>query len=360
MRPVHAILALITLFAASLLPPHASGAGEPICAFGSLDRDASSTVVSTFDPGTPSWEYSAQTSGVGWHASSKSGKNAVDYEGARGHPWRLYYGSSDATRQDYATGQAGNSGTASSPIFRVPENASSVALVFDSKYEVEARRPATHDQMLVHTSTNGGPWQVLCRISPTTAYNGDPDESVCSRGILAQGAYPCPSDATGTLPEWGTRVISLNNAAGSNVRVRFEFQSVDSNFNHAMGWMVDDVRIAYHAPPPPDPSVQSPYACSDGDDNDGDGKTDYPVDTGCSGPQDNGESPECSDGIDNDSDGKTDHPADAGCESASDDAEFPDPQQVTPRTPFMAGWQLILLGVTFLAAGTFLAGRKRS
>jgi hypothetical protein len=35
--------------------------------------------------------------------------------------------------------------------------------------------------------------------------------------------------------------------------------------------------------------------------------------------------PQCSDGIDNDSDGKADHPADPGCESAADATESPDP-----------------------------------
>ena len=35
--------------------------------------------------------------------------------------------------------------------------------------------------------------------------------------------------------------------------------------------------------------------------------------------------PECSDGVDNDSDGKTDHPSDPGCASVTDDSESPDP-----------------------------------
>ena len=41
--------------------------------------------------------------------------------------------------------------------------------------------------------------------------------------------------------------------------------------------------------------------------------------------------PQCSDGLDNDSDGKTNFPADPGRTSVSDDSESPDP--VTPRPP---------------------------
>ena len=51
-------------------------------------------------------------------------------------------------------------------------------------------------------------------------------------------------------------------------------------------------------PPPPPPAPQ----CSDGIDNDGDGRIDFPADPGCTSASDNDEfnvSPQCSDGIDN-------------------------------------------------------------
>lgn len=41
-------------------------------------------------------------------------------------------------------------------------------------------------------------------------------------------------------------------------------------------------------------------------------------------------SPQCSDGVDNDGDGRVDFPADPGCSSASDDSESPDPSSVPP------------------------------
>ncbi len=65
--------------------------------------------------------------------------------------------------------------------------------------------------------------------------------------------------------------------------------------------------------------------CSDGVDNNGDGKIDYPNDPGCSALNDNTEDsvcpgamcPVCSDGADNDSDTFTDYPADPSCIAAN-------------------------------------------
>ena len=77
-------------------------------------------------------------------------------------------------------------------------------------------------------------------------------------------------------------------------------------------------------------SCQKPM-CSDGVDDDGDGKADYPDDPGCASPDDNDETddcathgpncPECGDGIDNDGDGKIDYPADTSCSAAGDASE---------------------------------------
>jgi endonuclease YncB( thermonuclease family) len=91
------------------------------------------------------------------------------------------------------------------------------------------------------------------------------------------------------------------------------------------------------APPPPPPP---PAQCSDGIDNDLDGRTDYPADTGCSSVSDASEAPDpplaaqCFDQIDNDLDGRTDYPADAGCSSVSDASEAPDP--TVPPVSFVA------------------------
>jgi len=72
-------------------------------------------------------------------------------------------------------------------------------------------------------------------------------------------------------------------------------------------------------------------ACNDGEDNDGDGLTDYPNEPGCTDTNDNDETdtcpgagcPACSNGTDDDSDGLTDYTGgDPGCASAADDNEI--------------------------------------
>jgi hypothetical protein len=57
-------------------------------------------------------------------------------------------------------------------------------------------------------------------------------------------------------------------------------------------------------------------SCSDGLDDDGDGNADYPLDQGCTGPDDTSERDGafvCDDGVDNDGDGAIDYPADPEC-----------------------------------------------
>jgi hypothetical protein len=70
--------------------------------------------------------------------------------------------------------------------------------------------------------------------------------------------------------------------------------------------------------------------CGDGVDNDGDGRTDYPADPGCSSQTDGNETdlPACLDFRDNDGDGKTDWPTDPGCTSALDTSEADPPRAI--------------------------------
>jgi hypothetical protein len=67
-------------------------------------------------------------------------------------------------------------------------------------------------------------------------------------------------------------------------------------------------------------------ACSDGVDNDGDGRVDHPADRQCESPSDPSEFSQCSDSLDNDDGGGVDYPEDAGCRSARDNSESPNPQ----------------------------------
>ncbi len=65
--------------------------------------------------------------------------------------------------------------------------------------------------------------------------------------------------------------------------------------------------------------------CLNGEDDDGDGRVDYPVDPGCDSAQDRDETDDglrqCANDLDDDGDGLVDYPIDLGCESAADDDE---------------------------------------
>ena len=72
--------------------------------------------------------------------------------------------------------------------------------------------------------------------------------------------------------------------------------------------------------------VCNPAACANGLDDDGDGRSDYPADPGCTNRSDDDETspdplPQCGDGLDNDGNGLTDFPDDTNCVDAADDEE---------------------------------------
>jgi hypothetical protein len=93
----------------------------------------------------------------------------------------------------------------------------------------------------------------------------------------------------------------------------------------------DDGKVDFGDPQCTGPldNTEAERACQDGLDNDGDGRVDYPDDPGCSDGEDNTEVdpatlPACSNGLDDDNDGIVDYgrdDGDPGCVSASDDNE---------------------------------------
>lgn len=110
---------------------------------------------------------------------------------------------------------------------------------------------------------------------------------------------------------------------------------------HALRWLVLGVVVlplvacgggGKNNNTPPDAGSNAPAPkCSDGVDNDGDGKIDYPADPGCYAPNQDDETddcpdgpgcPACSNGSDDDLNGSTDYPDDPGCTYAADNDEY--------------------------------------
>jgi len=89
---------------------------------------------------------------------------------------------------------------------------------------------------------------------------------------------------------------------------------------------------------PATPTTCELPVCSDGRDDDGDGKIDFPLDPGCTALTDDTETdtcpgadcPACGDGQDNDTDGLTDYPMDPSCASASALSEADCPAETEP------------------------------
>ncbi|MDQ3365472.1 MAG: hypothetical protein M3680_08595 [Myxococcota bacterium] len=97
--------------------------------------------------------------------------------------------------------------------------------------------------------------------------------------------------------------------------------------------------------------------CNDGVDDDGDGKTDFPADPGCSAIDDDTEDdacpsgpgcPACGDGVDNDGDGATDYPADSSCFAASGTTE-----SCTQTEPLATITQQVTSGTTVGAVNDY-------
>jgi uncharacterized membrane protein len=140
------------------------------------------------------------------------------------------------------------------------------------------------------------------------------DENNDDAAFIWDAAHGMRKLAAVLAEEYGLDVAgwTLVDARGvSNVNGSGEFTIVGAGINpsgNPEGWV----------------AKLSPTACNDGLDNDGDGATDFPAESGCLRKSDRSEVPDCADGLDQDGDGNADYPADAQCHSAADVSEAPD------------------------------------
>ena len=144
---------------------------------------------------------------------------------------------------------------------------------------------------------------------------GGPDDGFMTK-LNAGGVAPVYSTYLGGGASDAPRGIALGGAdrvylAGDTTSTDFPTAPTPGAFDSSLG----GARDAFVT------KIETTFACSDGIDNDGDGKKDFPADKGCFSATDPDERADCQDGVDNDGDGTTDYPTDKGCSGAMDHSE---------------------------------------
>jgi uncharacterized repeat protein (TIGR01451 family) len=133
-----------------------------------------------------------------------------------------------------------NKGDLVSPPFSLAGTTSAV-LHFDAWFEIEAVNADQFDLMKVQYTTDGGSsWHDLGLLNPPDNPAGAQDQSYSNAGL-------------GQSPAWFKYTADLSAAAGQpSVRVRFEFDTVDENYNGFRGLLIDNVDVAtvYEEPAP--------------------------------------------------------------------------------------------------------------
>ncbi len=144
--------------------------------------------------------------------------------------------------------------------------------------------------------------------TPTLSADGRVLTAVFTNSALARRSYECVS------PSGSTWVISTP----ENLYSRYD-AGCDCWYVYSTTSSDGLARFWFSGSEPP-----TAPACNNGIDDDGDGKTDYPSDLGCSSYTGISETnPMCNDGIDNDGDGKIDYPEDTTCTTSSGTTEGP-------------------------------------
>jgi hypothetical protein len=126
-------------------------------------------------------------------------------------------------------------------------------LEFDSWWEIEGVAGSYYDIMTVQVSTDGGgSWNDLGVLNPTIPTNAPGDTGFTAGGSSAP-------------PVWRHYVYDLSSVAGSNVLIRFQFDTGDSAYNGFRGWTVDNVVVqgGSEVPAPYVSALDPPLATQD-------------------------------------------------------------------------------------------------
>ncbi|MFQ5612324.1 MAG: M4 family metallopeptidase [Anaerolineae bacterium] len=184
--------------------------GHPCCGGPSYDY---SLLLTDITPAQSApWSDDMESGANGWTANGfwhqvQDGVSPYPESHSPTHSW--WYGQDASGNYDNG---AANSGSLSSPAVNIPAGALGASLSFWSWYETETTE-TSWDQRWVQISIDGGPFQNLAQLS------GD------------------------SMQTWTEHSFDLSPYAGSQVRVRFFFDTIDAAFNNYRGWYIDDVAI---------------------------------------------------------------------------------------------------------------------
>jgi uncharacterized protein YjdB len=135
------------------------------------------------------------------------------------------------------TSQAPVQGSLTSPAFTIPANMSGIFLNFTTWFEIESINPDSRDLMEISFIDATGAPLIVILLNPAEA-----DESY--------NAHPFTSGGYWQPPVFTKHTVSVEELSGRTVRLRFTFNTVDTQRNGFRGWIVDDVSVT-HRPPPP-------------------------------------------------------------------------------------------------------------
>ncbi|MCX9011094.1 MAG: choice-of-anchor J domain-containing protein [Candidatus Methanoperedens sp.] len=167
------------------------------------DIEIRSTAAPAPTPSGSIYNYNAESGLNGWLT-----EGMWHITGNRYHSYSHSFWYGDENTKTYKTDRD-NSGSLVSPVINL--QGSSPVLSFWSWYQTEPSK--AYDRKIVQISVNNGAWTDLKMI-------------------------------TDTPQAWNQEAIDLSGYAGSSVRLRFLFDTLDGNMNEYEGWYIDDIEVA--------------------------------------------------------------------------------------------------------------------
>jgi len=217
------------------------------------------SVPSSVNPSLVSYPDSAGTlpsAHSGSHAWWYGDNPAVDTQNPSGASLTYMGNQSDwptESSNNGGTSNGSNSAALISPSIDLT-SATNATLTFATWWEIESTNPAHFDMMYVDVSPDGGnTWASLGVLNPTQNPSGGSD------------AYPYTSNGLDAPASWRTASVDLTPYVGSQVQVRFRFDSVDQYDNGFRGWFIDDVGVYSTTGNAPRVSTVSPNSGAAGD-----------------------------------------------------------------------------------------------